>query len=512
MTRFLSAPRPAGSALAREHLEQPVDEARLRGVEPAARLRGTRPRPPGRSRAPGGDGRTAGATRSPRPCSRARPDPCPPRAPRHGRPCPIASGPRRDRSARRAGAPGRSPPRNSRSRRIEQLLAVDRCALGKRPGPGVASRPDRSARVGDEHLEAIAGASVEEETCGQLGHGGSGVRRTRKRPKEPYRTVTPTPLPSKLGLVIAAPCSSHLVGLAAVVAAVRGPGPMITHQPGVGATGPFGQTERYRGGPRAQQPACPRTSIRWPESCPRNAGDRGQLVDEWGRDPPSRARRSAATNAGRDGQPSPDAEAMRSGTSSATTPRAEPAGATSWCRRQRASYVSIAGPSNPPITIEGVVDGRGAAAHEPLGAGRGLAADHADRAEHRDVVGEGEQLRHRAERSTGEVGVEAARDDVAAALAQRLDGLHQARVEELRLLDADEIDVALARERQDLDRLARAARAPTGSAPCSGSPRTRRASGRRRRGGRAGSAGGRSRPGGGGAAARRSCPTTCSRR
>ena len=30
-------------SLAREHLEQPVDEARLRGVEPAARLRGTDP-------------------------------------------------------------------------------------------------------------------------------------------------------------------------------------------------------------------------------------------------------------------------------------------------------------------------------------------------------------------------------------------------------------------------------------------------------------------------------------
>src|SRR6476660_8589566 len=78
---------------------------------------------------------------------------------------------------------------------------------------------------------------------------GSGVRRTRKRPKEPYRTVTPATLPSKLGLAAAAPCSSHLVGLAAIVAAVRGPGPMIAHRPGVSTTGPFGQIERYRRGP-----------------------------------------------------------------------------------------------------------------------------------------------------------------------------------------------------------------------------------------------------------------------
>ena len=54
---------------AREHLEQPVDERRLRRVEPAARLRGTRPRPPGRSRGRAALARSRAATRSPRPCS-----------------------------------------------------------------------------------------------------------------------------------------------------------------------------------------------------------------------------------------------------------------------------------------------------------------------------------------------------------------------------------------------------------------------------------------------------------
>ena len=61
-------------------------------------------------------------------------------------------------------------------------------------------------------------------------------------------------------------------------------------------------------------------------------------------------------------------------------------------------------------------------------------------------------------------------------------------------------------------RARRAGPAPTDSGPCSGSPRTRRGSGRRHRAGRAGSGDGRSRRGAGGAAARPSCPTTCSRR
>ena len=72
-----------------------------------------------------------------------------------------------------------------------------------------------------------------------------GVGRTRKRPKEPYRTPTPTTLPSKPGLVAAAPLSGHLVSLAAIVAAVREPGPAITHRSGVDTTGPFGQDEPY---------------------------------------------------------------------------------------------------------------------------------------------------------------------------------------------------------------------------------------------------------------------------
>jgi hypothetical protein len=44
---------------------------------------------------------------------------------------------------------------------------------------------------------------------------------------------TPTALPSKLGLVAAAPVSSHLVSLAAIVAVDRGPGPVIAHRSGV---------------------------------------------------------------------------------------------------------------------------------------------------------------------------------------------------------------------------------------------------------------------------------------
>ena len=61
---------------------------------------------------------------------------------------------------------------------------------------------------------------------------------------------------------------------------------------------------------------------------------------------------------------------------------------------------------------------------------------------------------HRPERPAREVRVQPAGDDVAAALAQRLHGAGQRAVEELRLLDPDQINVPLAREREDPDRLA----------------------------------------------------------
>ena len=97
-------------------------------------------------------------------------------------------------------------------------------------------------------------------------------------------------------------------------------------------------------------------------------------------------------------------------------------------------------------------------------------------------------LRHRAERAAGEVGVEAARDDVAAALAQRL-GDAATRLSSKNWASSMPTR-STSRSRasaQDPDGRARAEPAPTDSGPCSGSPRTRRGSGRRHRAGPAGS-------------------------
>ena len=63
-----------------------------------------------------------------------------------------------------------------------------------RSGPRVLHRPDgRAADRRRASASSLRGPSIRR------------VRRTRKRPKEPYRTATPTPLPSKLGPVAAAP-------------------------------------------------------------------------------------------------------------------------------------------------------------------------------------------------------------------------------------------------------------------------------------------------------------------
>ena len=199
---------------------------------------------------------------------------------------------------------------------------------------------------------------------------------------------------------------------------------MIAHRPGVGTTGPFGQIERYRRGPWSGQPACPRMSAGPAVELSTIRGRRGQPVDERRPLSPSFVDDAARGTGGRD---LVVAEAAR--------------------------LVGLDGGGvEAADDDERVVDRRGPAADEALRAGRGLAADDADRAQHRDLVRERQELGHRAERAAREVRVEAARDDVAAALAERLGDLDEAVVEELRLLDADEVDVALARERQDPDR------------------------------------------------------------
>src|SRR4051794_20720210 len=144
--------------------------------------------------------------------------------------------------------------------------------------------------MGDQDLDVVAVAPVEQEARGELAHASSivgssvgwGTRRTRKCPKEPYRTASHTLVPSKLGSVAAAPASIRLAGLAACAAnGFRGPGPIIADRSGVGATGPFGQTERYRRGRRA--PTDLSTSSRQRAgSCPREWPVRGQSVDRPG--------------------------------------------------------------------------------------------------------------------------------------------------------------------------------------------------------------------------------------
>ena len=195
-------------------------------------------------------------------------------------------------------------------RGLDQRLAVVRGALGDRPRAGVTASPDRAAGMGDEDLDVVVDAAVQEESGGQLGHrqvrGGYRAHESARR----NRTVPSRPRHCQASLALSQrPRHLHLVGLAASSAAVRGPGPMITHRSGVGTTGPFGQTERYR---RALGPT---TGL----STKLRPGD-GKLstipAGPWTTCPHS---------------------CSPAGQESATTPRADRAGATSWWRRQRAS-------------------------------------------------------------------------------------------------------------------------------------------------------------------------------
>ena len=407
-------------------------------------------------------------------------------APSRGRPCRTASAPRRGRSRRHGARRGPSPPRTRGTaasssgprRRPRAPLGIDQAPVSRRAQIGPPGWATSTSTT-------VVDAAVQEQSGGQLGHRQvrTGAAHT-KAPEGtvPYRHAHATAKQAR-------PCRSgpgtiRLVDLAASSAAVRGPGPMITHRSGVGTTGPFGQTERY---PRARG-ATTGLSTKLRPGC-------GEVVHV--------SRRTVDNLC---------TFVLGARQSSATTPRADRAGATSWWRRQRASYVSTAGAVEAADDDERVVDRRRPAADEPLRPGRRLAADHADRAQHRDLVGQREKLGHRAERPAGEVRVEAARDDVAAALAERL---HDARRGCRRRTAPPRCPRGprRARARATGSPPARpSAPASTGSAPCSGSRRTRRACGRPRPGGRAGSGAWRSRRGGGGAAARRSCPTTCSRR
>src|SRR5918997_181053 len=80
-----------------------------------------------------------------------------------------------------------------------------------------------------------------------------------------------------------------------------------------------------------------------------------------------------------------------------------------------------------------------ASVYEALGAGGVPAAAGADGPELDYLVGLGEQPRHRAEGLAAEVHVEARRDHLVAGVGELAGGLHDARVEELGLLDGDDV-------------------------------------------------------------------------
>src|SRR5438067_7063943 len=85
-----------------------------------------------------------------------------------------------------------------------------------------------------------------------------------------------------------------------------------------------------------------------------------------------------------------------------------------------------------------VVEVRGHAVHDALGARRGLAADDADRLELVDALREREQHRHGAERLAAEVEIEAGADHAPAVSDERADDADDVGVEELDLVDADD--------------------------------------------------------------------------
>ncbi len=70
---------------------------------------------------------------------------------------------------------------------VDQRLAVIRGALGDRPGAGVTASPDGPTGMGDEDLDVVVDAAVQEESSGQLGH--LQVRGESAHTKAPEGTV-----------------------------------------------------------------------------------------------------------------------------------------------------------------------------------------------------------------------------------------------------------------------------------------------------------------------------------
>ena len=87
---------------------------------------------------------------------------------------------------------------------------------------------------------------------------------------------------------------------------------------------------------------------------------------------------------------------------------------------------------------------------ETVGVVGELAAFDADGMDLLDILGDGHQERHRAERLAEIVGVKAGDDDAHALVGKCLDDLDDAEVEELGLVDADDLDII--RDGEHLDR------------------------------------------------------------
>ena len=168
-----------------------------------------------------------------------------PSTPSRGRPCRIASGPRRGRSPVRWAPRGRSPRgthgRPSRAptrRRSMAPLGSDQAPESRRAQigpPGWAtstSTPSSTRRNSSSPADSLGTGSVRSTAHTKAPEGTVPHRHARATAKQAR--------PCRSG-----PGTIHLAGLAASSAAVRGPGPVIAHQSGVGTTGPFGQTERY---------------------------------------------------------------------------------------------------------------------------------------------------------------------------------------------------------------------------------------------------------------------------
>jgi hypothetical protein len=67
---------------------------------------------------------------------------------------------------------------------LERILARQNSSLGNRPGPVVARRPERAARVPEQHLESAAAPAEHQQARAFLLRHGSDVHTT-----EPPRTL-----------------------------------------------------------------------------------------------------------------------------------------------------------------------------------------------------------------------------------------------------------------------------------------------------------------------------------